>query len=276
MAIRKRRKVTRGLVGKRAKNPKVHQPSPTDIKEVVKILELSIPGNPVAHGRPRFSRGRVYNPSKTTEFKQKVSFLMSAQYHQPTDYLSKFRVDINFYRANRQRIDVDNLSKSILDAITNMKLWGDDSQLQELRAIKFLNCDNPKTDVIIYLVDDNSPKPLCPICGKQVINYYKSNNVKFCSLECSHQAVRVTLKCEGCGNFYTIPKSLAKKRKTKTCSKICSNLVLKRKAELRPKRYICRDCGLPITKKQYKRCIKCSMKRRFGTGKGKYFKNISC
>jgi len=242
-----------------------------------KILEITIDGEPIAHCRPRFSRGRVYNTSATEIFKQKVGILIRSQYQSHVDEDSKFRIDMKFYRSNRQRIDLDNLSKSILDAITKIQIWKDDSQIQELHAEKILAHPKPRVEIILYRIVDNSPKPNCENCGKPMKRFspcHKKNNRRFCSDGCYQKSVNITLKCIICGNDYTIPKSLADRRRRQVCSKFCSDLAIHKEIEKRPARYKCQDCGAPITRKEYKRCSICSIKNRYPNRKGAYFKNI--
>jgi Holliday junction resolvase RusA-like endonuclease len=228
---------------------------------IEKLFEITIQGEPIAHCRPRFSRGRVYNTQTTTNFKQRVGFIIKSQYNKLVDLDSKFRIDMKFYRSNRQRVDIDNLSKSILDAITNIKLWKDDSQVNEIHAEKFTVCSEPKTEIILYRISDNSPRETCPICKKPMVNSYKSSKRKVCSRECLSKSVKKIIKvCKMCGKEFEILKCQDRYSKN-FCSRICSlNFYAKLKTELRgPSHWRCQVCGGSVSRKEYKRCWGCKV-----------------
>lgn len=51
------------------------------------------------------------------------------------------RVNISAYLPDRRKRDLDNLFKVLFDSFTKNKIWEDDSQVYDIRAIKI-----PKTD----------------------------------------------------------------------------------------------------------------------------------
>lgn len=138
-------------------------------------LKVTIPGQPVAKGRPRFSaRGgkvRTFTDAKTVQYEHRVSWLIS---HATRSQLlapkgTPVRVDILavFERPQRlqrkkdppgllphtSRPDLDNVAKALLDSATAAGVWDDDGQVTCIRA-EAAYCEKdqkPRVDLSIYL-----------------------------------------------------------------------------------------------------------------------------
>jgi len=119
-----------------------------------------ISGTPKAQPRPRaFARGgraSVYNPKTADEWKGQIKKRL--QQYQGMNLDGNFHVKLNFFFArpkshfgtgknckalkttspaqHTQKPDLDNLAKSVLDAITDLQIWKDDSQVTELTLAK--------------------------------------------------------------------------------------------------------------------------------------------
>ena len=121
---------------------------------------------PVPQGRPRFvKRGnfvQTYDPKTSKEFKEKLKGLAKEYHMSPSE--RALEVSIVFYmgipkskpkkwreRAARDEEkctvhkDLDNLAKSVLDALTGT-LWKDDSQIVTLKLYKVYS-DAPKIEL---------------------------------------------------------------------------------------------------------------------------------
>ncbi len=94
---------------------------------------IVIPGEPVAKGRPRFTKnGGVYTPKKTLDAESDIGWALKAECRE-VDAVSRFSVSLEFW--TKKRADIDNLAKLVLDA-ANGVIWADDSQVWALRALK--------------------------------------------------------------------------------------------------------------------------------------------
>lgn len=157
---------------------------PTEVDKDRLVCALNIQLEPVAKGRPRFGQGRVFTPSKTVAYEAAIkNELRKAINFSLPDATSCFGFRAIFYRANRQRIDCDNLLKAIQDAATGV-IWRDDSQVREIFGrLSTGSPFAPHVSFVFYTVMDDAPKSLCPQCGGEYVRY-KSTRKKYCSLKC--------------------------------------------------------------------------------------------
>jgi len=124
------------------------------------MLNETINGKPKAQPRVKaFSRGGkagVYTPSTADEWRRNVS--VSLIRHKDKNLSGAFEVELHFildrprshYRTGRfkhiqkddaptyhtKKPDVDNLAKLILDVLTKINYWSDDSQVVSLKVTK--------------------------------------------------------------------------------------------------------------------------------------------
>ena len=117
-------------------------------------FEITIPGNPVAKGRPRLGKYGTYTPKKTADFESYVEYCWAAEYGnlKPSD--KPLEVGIVFYmpipksaskRAKAsmdlgeikhiKKPDLDNMAKAVLDALNGLA-YIDDSQIYSLTLYK--------------------------------------------------------------------------------------------------------------------------------------------
>lgn len=100
-------------------------------------LRFVFPGNPLPAPRPRLGNGHAHHrPAYAAQlaFWQTVAALrMVEQDALPFPPDARLAVKATFFRADRRRCDLDNLLKSVLDALTGAA-WADDSQVDELHA----------------------------------------------------------------------------------------------------------------------------------------------
>ena len=126
----------------------------------MKKTTIKVHGTPKPQPRPRaFSRGGhagVYDPGTSNEWKSCVKLAMRNALSEIIRCPVIVQLDFNFkrpashYRSGRfsgelredaprwhvKKPDADNLAKAVLDALTDMKLWLDDSQVVSLSVTK--------------------------------------------------------------------------------------------------------------------------------------------
>lgn len=134
-------------------------------------ISFSIPGEPIGKGRPKFARRgnfvQTYTPEKTASYENLVKLcyrqVPESEYafaERPiqVNILAKFSISKSASKKKRlemlggtirptKKPDVDNLVKSILDALSGVA-YKDDSQVVELTIGKIYS-ENPLTIVTI-------------------------------------------------------------------------------------------------------------------------------
>lgn len=137
--------------------------SETECKKYV----LTVPGEPVAKGRPRVGKFGTYTPKKTLNYETYVKELWVTSYGQTmlegelkaeiTAYFSipkstskKKKVEMSEGRINPiKRPDADNIAKTVLDALNGIAYY-DDSQIVEV-TVKKRYAENPRMELAISI-----------------------------------------------------------------------------------------------------------------------------
>ena len=279
--------------------------------DVEVVARFSVEGEPISKSRARFtkrgSKTVTYTPQKTLDGEKKMAdgFKAAAENHEP-DSVGAFGVSCLFVNGTRQRRDVDNMIKLVLDGL-NKVAWADDNQVSEVSARKEYTKvrADAHTEVIVYRVGKHHrrTKP-CAQCGVDFDIYDSTENiVKFCSQKCQDQerADRMRRTCERCGvefhadktarRFCTRECAYASKRVDVDCTE-CGTTFNKQKCHVREVNYCsgkcnkaasvrklkaggwragdCQQCGGPVTRKEYKRCMSCRMSGSQASGKPKF------
>ena len=135
-------------------------------------MKITIPGIPIAKGRPRVGKFGIYTPTKTVNYENLVQFCYMDQaegiklsgplgmyialyFPIPKSYTKK---QIEFIKAQSmvytKKPDLDNVIKCITDSLNHFA-YDDDSQIVEMRALKRYTVDEPRAEVVIWEALDN-------------------------------------------------------------------------------------------------------------------------
>lgn len=136
------------------------------VSEPLTTVDITVFGEPVAMERPRFT-GHVYVPPKTKKHEEKIALVYKAKYGNgifekgapvlvAIDFF--FKIPKNDSKAKRaakiagevrptKRPDIDNVEKTVLDALLNVA-YEDDSQVVELVSRKLYDVE-PRTEIHI-------------------------------------------------------------------------------------------------------------------------------
>lgn len=114
------------------------------------LLTAVVPGNPRPAPRPRQGQGRSWTPDWYRDAKAAVAYALAYRrgLWRPRSE-SLFAVAIAFFRGTRNRADLDNLAKTVLDGGTGV-IWADDSQIEQLVLTKALDRGNPHTWIRVW------------------------------------------------------------------------------------------------------------------------------
>lgn len=195
------------------------------------IHVLVVDGAPASKSRPRVVQGgrQVYDPSQPA---QQLLADRLARHFQGATFDGNVALGAVFFRPNRQRIDVDNMFKLVLDAGTGAGIWADDSQVTAIMAAVEFDPDRPRTIIAIAphrsTLDRRKPSRICAACGSRFFLDWAGRGTQVCSPAC-----RGTL--------------LSREKKT-----ILGGGGERERVEGR-----CQDCGRRVSKPSYIRCRDC-------------------
>lgn len=133
-------------------------------------IEFTIPGEPMSKARARVVNGHAYTPERTrvAEAGVQAAFRAVAGADALKSYESGARYGVRalFCNRTRQRRDIDNMLKLILDALNGLA-WTDDTQVAEIVARKLLvPKGEERTEVAVYeLEPDMGLSAECGECG---------------------------------------------------------------------------------------------------------------
>jgi Holliday junction resolvase RusA-like endonuclease len=97
-------------------------------------LRIVIPGVPIAKGRPRFGKGRVYTPAKTKEYEDTIAWAAKAAMGRRKMLTGPVRLTITCVFSSKERgwhigkPDMSNVQKCIEDGFNGI-VYKDDSQI---------------------------------------------------------------------------------------------------------------------------------------------------
>lgn len=130
------------------------------------MREFTVPGPPVAKGRPRVGKFGTYTPEKTVNYENLVQFSYLQKYKNAEPMEGYLKIEMIFFMPipkstskKRKELmlqrkilpdkkpDYDNMAKAISDALNNIT-YKDDNQIVEAHIYKFYS-DEPRAEVFI-------------------------------------------------------------------------------------------------------------------------------
>lgn len=203
------------------------------------MIMTRIPGNPKSKKRARAGAHGVYRTTADKEAERHVESYLAVSFP-GGPRKGYFAVGCIFFRGDRQRVDVDNLLKLVMDAATNI-VWLDDAQVTAQLGVVEYDPDNPRTVVMIGEHETTMERPsdqaFCEQCGKE----FQRNTMasRFCSRLCSGLSQRTMgeSRCPTCRTVFR------RRQKAQVyCSKSCARKATKGAGPKNdpPK---CQECG---------------------------------
>jgi Holliday junction resolvase RusA-like endonuclease len=103
-------------------------------------MKFEVQIEPLPQSRPRFSRGKVFEPARMTAYKAAVSKAAKEEMKDFQPFSTALSCKIKLYRkfksTSRRFGDADNHAKAVLDACNGI-IWNDDAQIVSLTAEKY-------------------------------------------------------------------------------------------------------------------------------------------
>jgi crossover junction endodeoxyribonuclease RusA len=95
-------------------------------------ITMTLPWPPSMNTYWRTYQGRMIISAKGRDYRKAVAEQVTLQAG-ALNYQGKLRVQIEAYRPDNRRRDLDNLLKAVLDGCTHAGVWEDDSNIVDLR-----------------------------------------------------------------------------------------------------------------------------------------------
>ena len=96
------------------------------------MIEITLPWPPSVNTYWRNVNGRTVISAKGREYRETVGDQMILQ-KQVKHFTGRLRVEIEAFRPDKRRRDLDNLLKATLDGLAHAGVYEDDSQIVDLR-----------------------------------------------------------------------------------------------------------------------------------------------
>jgi len=100
---------------------------------------LCLPYPPTGNHSVKHSRGRHYSTQDAKAYKSKVAAIVQATESELIscfEYMADVKVVCEIFPPDKRRRDLDNVFKSVGDALTHSGVWQDDSQIVDLRLVR--------------------------------------------------------------------------------------------------------------------------------------------
>lgn len=105
------------------------------------MIEFFVYGDPVPKQSFRYSsRGGGYTDPRVTAWQKQVGYIARQNIAEPIT--GNVSLTLKFYLSDNRRVDADNLSKAVCDALNGIA-YKDDKQIVDLRITKVIYRDNP-------------------------------------------------------------------------------------------------------------------------------------
>lgn len=123
------------------------------------MISFVVEGDPVPWERAASNGGRRFTAPRTRAYEQLIAD--AARRAGATPVACPMRLRLRFFRATAQRCDVDNLAKSIQDALNGVA-YQDDSQIEHLDVSKAIDRECPRVEVEVEPLAASAVSPLRP------------------------------------------------------------------------------------------------------------------
>lgn len=224
---------------------------------VGRLDEDCIPGQ-----RARVTRsGGAYYSKRYTAYREQLGWTIKQSLRRlpsEPDADSSYGVRVAFARATRQRTDVDNVLKTVLDAATGI-VWRDDSQVLEATIRKLgVQRDDPYLEFVLYTVPPvEQSVGICLSCQKPIKGWFPSVRAVTCGGACA-EALRLQNRakrkrtCGKCSRTFVVSAVAVKgafcescRKGPRTCDQCGGKFVIARSKAARQHRQFCsRECAL--------------------------------
>lgn len=118
--------------------------------EDMPLVEFRVDGQPIPKQSFRaLKRGGGYRSPRASAWQAKIALAARESMFGREPLNGALAVDITFWRCDRTRVDLDNLTKGCMDGCNGI-VWNDDQQVVELHLRKFADKEHPGVVIEVY------------------------------------------------------------------------------------------------------------------------------
>lgn len=119
------------------------------------MIEIFVPGHPIAKQSFRYSKTHGYTNPIVKDWADTVGYCAKTymQNHNKEVLEKDIAVVLVFFLPARRKVDCDNLSKNVLDALNGI-CYKDDSLIRRLTIVKDYVKENPGVAITIDAVEE--------------------------------------------------------------------------------------------------------------------------
>jgi len=125
---------------------------------------MMLPYPPSVNHYWRTWRGRVLVSARGRAYRQEVGALLFENRPRKPPAAGRIALSIDAFPPDRRRRDLDNLPKSLLDALQHASLYHDDSQIDILTIQR----GRPRSPGVVAVRLAEFPLYVCPLCGVKI------------------------------------------------------------------------------------------------------------
>ena len=108
-----------------------------------------VSGDPIPKERPRWNGRMTYTPARTRAREQAIATGVQP-FIRESGHAEHYRVELRFYRKTKRSVDLDNLQKLVMDALTAGGVWENDNQVTKMCGEMQWSDPNPRTVIAVY------------------------------------------------------------------------------------------------------------------------------
>ena len=126
--------------------------SEQDITREAQQIMFIVPGQPQPKARARVVNGHGYTPAKTKVYERLIANCAAVEIRRTWPLDARYSVEVLACFSDARRRDLDNVLKSVLDALNNLA-YADDSQVDWMRIERGeVRKTTPRTIVIVKVL----------------------------------------------------------------------------------------------------------------------------
>lgn len=111
------------------------------------MIEFFVAGDPVPKQSFRYSAHGGYTDPRVTAWQEQISYIARQNIVEPID--GPVSLTLEFYLRDNRRVDADNLSKAVCDALNGIA-YKDDRQIIDLHIMKVICKTNPGVHIFVF------------------------------------------------------------------------------------------------------------------------------